>query len=189
MTGAVDLLGCSSVGYSLTIGGSPSNPSYAGETSYSVAIANIFEATHTIVLKVDINIAYSALLYDSNMYPPGTEVTYKPHNGASGGIISENIREAVVAHEKGHANYVINVIRPELEDRMTRLESKWIVHSWTEAEVRHEIALAIAELEFSYYSEFHNAANQPTIDWFNSSPDWRLIHDDSVNGKWKWVKE
>lgn len=186
---AVDLLGCSQVDYSLNTGGSPSDPSHPGETTYSIRIDNVFSATHTIVLNVDINIAYSSPLYASAMCPSGYEVEYTPHNGASSGIISDPVREAVEAHENGHANYVINVICPILQTRMKMIEIEWLVQGWTEEKVRYEVKLAIAEINFNYNSAFHNAANKPTIDWFKSSPEWRLVHDDQTEGKWKWVKE
>ena len=186
---AVDLLGCSTVNYSLTTGGTPSNPAYAGETIYSVTIKNIFEATHTIVLHVNINIVYSFNLYDSSSYSSGTEVEYEPHNWQMGGVISENVREAVEAHEHGHANYVINVICPMLKNSMSMLEAKWLAQGWSEAKVRDEIRLAISQLNLNVNRNFHEAANDPTIVWFNSSPDWKLVHDAQTDGKWKWVKE
>ena len=34
-----------------------------------------------------------------------------------------------------------------------------------------------------------DAANSPTISWFNSSPDWKLVHDAKIDGTWLWVKE
>jgi len=185
----VDLWGGSSVSYSVTPGGRPSDPSHAGETAYSVVIDGIFSATHTILLKVDITIAYSSLLYASSTYPSGYEVEYTPHNGASGGILSDPVREAVEAHENGHANYVINVICPALQSKMTMIENKWRTLEWTENKVREEVKLAIAEINLNYNRAFHNAANNPTIDWFNSSPEWRLVPKDQTGGIWKWVKE
>jgi hypothetical protein len=173
----------------LTIGGTPSNPAYGGETTYLIKIANIFESTHTIVLNVDVSIAYSPLLYASSAYKSGTVVTYDPHKGAAGGVISENVREAVEAHETGHANYVIDVIVPILESRMKMLEIKWITNGWSTSEVREAILLAIADVNFTHVAKFHDAANPSTIDWFNYSPEWRLVHDDKTDGKWKWEKE
>ena len=189
VTSAVDLWGCATVNHSLTIGGTPSNPAYGGETTYSIKIANIFESTHTIVLNVDVSIAYSPLLYASSAYKSGTVVTYDPHKGAAGGVISENVREAVEAHETGHANYVINVIVPILESRMKMLEIKWFVMGWSTSEVREAILLAIEDVKLTHVVKFNNAANPSTIDWFNHSPEWRLVPDDKTNAKWKWEKE
>ena len=131
------------------------------------------------------------LLWQSSLtlFDAGTDVTYEPHKGRPGGIISENVREAVEAHEEGHANYVIDVICPILRTTMSMLESKWLVLGWTEAKVRDEIRLATDQLKVNVYRKFHEAANAPTIDWFNSSPEWKLVHDAQIDGKWKWVKE
>ena len=188
-TTAVDLWGCARVNHSLTIGGTPSNSDYGGETAYLINIANILESTHTIVLNVDISIAYSSLLYASSAYKSGTVVMYDPHKGAAGGVISQKVREAVEAHETGHANYVIDVIVPTLESRMKMLEVKWFVHGWSEAKVREEIILAISQLNLNVNRNFHEAANDPTVAWFNSSPDWKLVYDAHTEGIWKWVKE
>ena len=189
VAGAVDLWGCSNVVPSIVTGGSPGDSAYGGETSYLVTIENISEVTHTVVLNVTIRIAYSDLLYDSSMYYSGADVAYEPHKGKTGGVISDPVREAVEAHENGHANYVVNVICPVLRARMTMLEIKCRTQGWTKGRFREEVNLAIAEVNLNYNSSFHNAANNPTIDWFNSSPEWRLVHDDKIDGKWKWVKE
>ena len=78
---------------------------------------------------------------------------------------------------------------PMLKNTMSMLETKWFVWGWTEPRVRDEIRLAIDQLNFDVNRRFHEAANAPTIDWFNSSPEWKLVHDARTDGKWKWVKE
>ena len=188
-TSAVDLWGCAKVNYSMTIGGSPENPNHAGVTKYSTKIMNIFESTHTVVLHIDINIAYSDLLYDSSRYSTGSEVTYIPHNGVAGGELSENVREAVEAHERGHADYVVNVICPALKNAIELLEAKWIAFKWDVSKVRDEVYSTISLVNFSNIKRFNEAANAPTINWFNSSPEWLLDPNGLEKGEWRWVKE
>jgi hypothetical protein len=70
------------------------------------------------------------------------------------------------------------------------LEAKWNVNQWwSEAKVRQEIDAIINTEALNSMTGFGNAANDPTIAWFQSSSEWRYVHDDKTVCYWEWVKE
>ena len=119
-----------------------------------------------------------------------TTRTYTYHaDGQLASATVGGVREAAEAHEMGHANFATGVMCSVLKSELKLMEIKWRVNGWSESKVRSEVADAILRVKLNYFIQFCNAANEPTIAWFNSSPEWRLVHDDKKDGIWLWVKE
>jgi RHS repeat-associated protein len=201
-TGAVDLWGCATVTSTIVVSGTPSNPAYGGETSWGFIITDLNAVTHTISVQVVVKISFALNLRNSCLFSDGVVARYYPHKGYKDGTIeidctnaqqndsAYGLREAAYEHEYGHANYVINEELPRLELQLHLLELRWEANpSWSEAQVRDEVvAIRVAE-QINSSTKFYEAANDPTINWFNSSPEWKLLHTDHRVGYWEWVKE
>ena len=198
VTSAVDLWGCATVTSTIFERGTPTQPDAGGVTGWGAVVSDVNMTMRSISVEVVVTVAFAQKLKDSSQFAKGDIARYTPHSGLSGGVItivSQNpdgtcVREAVVAHEYGHANYAASTICADLRSSLSLLEAKWNVNQWwSEVEVRHEIDAIIKAEAINSMIGFCNAANDPTIAWFQSSPEWRFVHDDRTAGYWEWVKE
>ena len=198
VTSAVDLWGCATVTSTIFERGTPTQPDAGGVTGWGAVVSDVNMTMRSISVEVVVTVAFAEKLKDSSQFAKGDIARYTPHSGLSGGVItivSQNpdgtcVREAVVAHEYGHANYAASTICADLRSSLSLLEAKWNVNQWwSEVEVRHEIDAIIKAEAINSMIGFCNAANDPTIAWFQSSPEWRFVHDDRTAGYWEWVKE
>ena len=198
VTSAVDLWGCATVTSIIFERGTPTQPDAGGETGWRVVVSDVNMTMRSISVEVVVTVAFAQKLKDSSQFAKGDIVRYTPHSGLSGGVItivSQNpdgtcVREAVVAHEYGHANYAARTICADLQFSLSLLEAKWNVNQWwSEAKVRQEIDAIINTEAINSMIGFGNAANDPTIAWFQSSSEWRFVHNDKTVGYWEWVKE
>ena len=76
-----------------------------------------------------------------------------------------------------------------MKNAIELLEAKWIAFKWDVSKVRDEVYSTISLVNFSNIKRFNEAANAPTINWFNSSPEWLLDPNGLEKGEWRWVKE
>ena len=56
-----------------------------------------------------------------------------------------------------------------------RLEGEWRNSGWDEAEVKARAFAAYKNVYQSCLVEMSNAANSPTVGWFQSSQDWSFV--------------
>ena len=198
VTSAVDLWGCATVTSTIFERGTPTQPDEGGVTGWGARVSYINMAMRTISVEVVVNVAFAEQLKDSSQFAQGDIARYTPHRGPSGGLIAivcnnpddTCIREAVVAHEYGHADYATSTICADLRSSLMLLEARWNLNSWwSEEYVRSEINAIFRIEAINSLIGFCNAANDPTIAWFQSSTEWRLVHDDKQGrGFWEWVK-
>jgi hypothetical protein len=195
---SVDLWGCATVTSTIIERGTPTQPAAGGETGWRAVVSGVNMTMRSISVEVVVTVAFAQNLKDSSQFAKGDIARYTPHNGLSGGVItivSQNpdgtcVREAVVAHEYGHADYAASTICKYLRSSLLLLEARWNVNQWwSEVEVRHEIDAIIKTVAINSGIGFWNAANDPTIAWFQSSSEWRYVHDDKTVCYWEWVKE
>ena len=188
VTDSVDFLGGSIVTSTIRTGGTPSQEHYGGETTCSFEILSINMTSFSITVNLSVLIKYSESLLSSSSFALGTYAEYTLHDGASGGILDPCVREAVEAHETGHAEYAVNVICPALKSLLDLMEIRWRIQGWSEDKVRSEVVTLCHEVIVNHITRFNNAANAPTISWFNSSPEWRLVSAGGQTGTWVWAK-
>ena len=142
-----------------------------------------FDVTVSILVGLD------PLLMPSSSYRIGTIVEYKPHNGKmNDASLSLPILEAVNDHEMGHALYLKNVFCNSLYVPLFELEAQWITESWTLETALKNAEDLVDDIYDSCVRDLADAANGPTISWFDNSPEWRLFKIDSKNGTISWRK-
>ena len=196
MTGAVDLWGCAAVICVVDNGGILSESGsdeefYGGETFCKVSITDVDKSCYLISAVEKVNIAYGDRLVPSSDIASGCWAEYWQHDGAKGGELGPYIQEAAEAHEHGHAVYASTVIRSAIESSLHLLELRWRIYNWSESVAREEAKNVVDQVLVNHIIGFHNAANDSTIAYFNSSPEWIFVR--KVENKegifWYWRKE
>ena len=89
----------------------------------------------------------------------------------------------------GHARYAATEVVNKLKSALDKLENDWRnsgSYAWmTDAKVRAVCDSVFSECE----ADWANAANAPTISWFESSKDWVKVKDGTIDHVWEWQRK
>jgi RHS repeat-associated protein len=172
----------------LTIGGNVVNQT--GDQNGSHEIATSYTKTSDYKLTMYIYLAINVNGLESARWASGSIAQYNEHQGSEFDSTLTNVKEAVVAHELGHASYVLGTMRALMQTELDVLEQQWrssgegldwITDAKIDALYDRVYERCVAALS--------NAANPSTINWFESSREWINIKDGTLDHVWKWRKE
>ena len=172
----------------LTIGENVVNQT--GDQNGSLQIGTSYRKTRDYKLTMYIHLAINVNGLESARWASGSIAEYKEHQGSEFDSTLTSVKEAVVAHELGHASYVLGTMRALMQTELDVLEQQWrssgegldwITDAKIDALYDRVCERCVAALS--------NAAKPPTINWFESSREWIKIKDGTLDHVWRWRKE
>ncbi|MBR4652893.1 MAG: hypothetical protein IKO72_05985 [Kiritimatiellae bacterium] len=150
------------------------------------ASLNLMQKTISIKFLVGIQVSSSA--QRSSSISVGAEVEYCEHRWAPGDATFTGplVYEAILAHERGHANYALQSTTSILQMRYAALEIAWQGGYYTDDEISQQITDIFAEVQVLGWEGSNRFANTATSSWFESDKKWRQIYHSGRD--WKWEK-
>ena len=172
----------------LTIGGNVVNQT--GDQNGSHQIATSYTKTSDYKLTMYIYLAINVNGLESARWASGSIAEYTDHQGSEFDSTLTSVKEAIVAHELGHASYVLGTMRALMQTELDVLEQQWRSSGegldWV---TDTKIDTLYNQVYGRCVAALSNAANPPTINWFESSREWIKIKDGTRDHVWKWRKE
>ena len=172
----------------LTIRGNVVNQT--GDQNRSHQIATSYTKTSDYKLTMYIYLAINVNGLESARWASGSIAEYTDHQGSEFDSTLTSVKEAIVAHELGHASYVLGTMRALMQTELDVLEQQWRSSGegldWV---TDTKIDTLYNQVYGRCVAALSNAANPPTINWFESSREWNKIKDGTRDHVWKWRKE
>ena len=160
----------------LTIGGNVVNQT--GDQNGSHQIATSYTKTSDYKLTMYIYLAINVNGLESARWASGSIAEYTDHQGSEFDSTLTSVKEAIVAHELGHASYVLGTMRALMQTELDVLEQQWRSSGegldWV---TDTKIDTLYNQVYGRCVAALSNAANPPTINWFESSREWIKIKD------------